>query len=337
MKPTVAFYTHLTVDYPDLLAEFRSRREEVRLLLVAESGVEHPGAKTVDLKTALAEAEVLVAPPLSREELDRTEKLKLHIIPFAGVNRAPLSWYREHNVLLASSHGNAPAVAERAVALALAAAGRIVEFDRDLRRGEWHRNRSESNPFDFWRSLRGAKTTILGAGAIGRESARLLRPLVGSITAVRRSPRTETPEPFDRVTTNIGEGMTGTGLVIAALPLTTETRGILRRNHFDAADRPVFVNVSRAEIIEEETLFALLTEKIVSAAGLDVWYRYPDPFWGPQVPNRFSQLDNVVLSPHAGSHAEEGKVGQLRGALTILAEYLSTGGVAERVRPEVGY
>jgi phosphoglycerate dehydrogenase-like enzyme len=284
-------------------------------------------------------AEVLVAPPLTEAQLEKAHRLRLHVIPFAGVDRVPLSWYRERGIALASSHGNAPVVAERAVALAYAAAGRVVEFDGDLRRGLWHRNRSSSRPFDFWHSLRGVPTALLGAGAIAKECARLLRPLVGEIRALSRSSSGRNPEPFDSVTTDLTVAVRGAGLIIAALPLTTETRGLLGRRHFQAAENPVFVNVSRAAIVEEKTLFSVLSEGIVSAAGLDVWYRYPDPFWAEQMPSHlpFEELPNVVLSPHAASHAEEGKLGQFQGALRIVDRYLRDGSLPDGVDVEQGY
>lgn len=330
MGVTVLFRSHLTEDYPELLDRFAT---------------DHPGHRIVELtrdpswEERLSEAEVLVAPPLEKSQLEKARRLRLHIIPFAGVDRVPLGWYRERGVTLASSHGNAPTVAERAVALAYAAAGRVVEFDRDLRRGLWHRNRSSGRPFDHWYSLRGAPAAILGAGAIGREIARLLRPLLGEIRALRRSSTGTTPPPFDRVTTDPAEAVRDARLIVAALPLTSETRGMLRRSHFEAAEKPVFVNVSRAAIVEEETLFSLLSERIVSAAGLDVWYRYPDPFWAEQMPSHlpFEELPNVVLSPHAASHAEEGKIGQFQGALEILDRYLREGTLPDGVDFERGY
>lgn len=330
MGATLLFRTHLTKDYPQLLSRFRESHPEAEILELSEDS---------RLEEHLPAADVLVSAPVTEETLDRAEKLKLHIIPFAGVNRAPLHWYRERGVMLASSHGNAPTVAERAVALALAAAGRVVEFDQDLRHGLWHRNRAAGRPFDLWRSLSGAKTAFLGAGAIAEECARLLRPLVGRITAFRRSSTGRTPEPFDGVTTDLAEAVDGAQLIIAALPLTKETRGILRTEHFRAADYPVFVNVSRAEIVQEQLLFSALTEGIVSAAGLDVWYRYPDPFWSRELPSDlpFSELTNVVLSPHAGSHAEEGKIGQLRGAMELLDRYLAGEPVPGRVDLQRGY
>ena len=330
MDVTVLFRTHLTEDYPELLNSFAA---------------EHPGIGIEALpedpswEARLPEAEVLVAPPLKESQLQKAPRLRLHIIPFAGVDRVPLGWYREHGVTLASSHGNAPIVAERAAALAYAAAGRVVEFDRDLRRGLWHRNRSSGRPFDFWHSLRGAPAAFLGAGAIAQEIARLLRPLLGEIRALRRSSIGTTPPLFDTVTTDLTEAVRDTRLIVAALPLTSETRGLLRRSHLEAAAKPVFVNVSRAAIVEEETLFSVLNEGIVSAAGLDVWYRYPDPFWAEQMRSHlpFDELPNVVLSPHAASHAEEGKIGQLQDTLKILDRYLRDGGLSDGVDFKRGY
>ncbi|MCG8479773.1 MAG: hypothetical protein MI724_11800, partial [Spirochaetales bacterium] len=285
--------------------------------------------------------------------------LRAHVVPFAGANRAPLEWYANNAVLLAVSHGNAPAVAERAVALMYAAAGRVVEFDRDLRVGRWHRRNDDVRPFDYWRSLTAARIAVLGAGAIGRRIAELVSPLARSVDPSigrgeivgfrRRSPvasdgGTEQGgrDLFDRVTSDLSTAVTNADVLFLALPLTDKTRGIVTRNLLARTDRAVLVNVGRAELIDEDDLYTALTDGTLSAAGLDVWYRSPTPFWreGPAAmpsTQAFHELANVVLSPHAASHCEAGKRGQLRGALAHLEEYLSTGGIAGAVDIERGY
>ena len=333
----VLFNFHLALEFPDQI-ESRSGLSAPLPGQDTEIRIAHDDAEFLEL---LPQSDVLIAAPQPREVLDRAGRLRLHIIPFAGANRAPLEWYREHGVLLASSHGNAPVVAERAVALASAAAGRVAEFDRDLRQGRWHRRNDPVRPFDYWRSLAGAPTAILGTGAIGGRIAELVAPLVGQIIGYRRSP-TPAGGPITRTVTSIREAIAGAAIVFVALPLTDETRGVLTRDLLSTTDRAVLVNVSRAETIPEEDLYRALTDGTLHSAGLDVWYRYPHPHWaeGPDaMPSSlpFQELPNVVLSPHAGSHTQSGKRGQLAGALDILEEYLKTGRVTGEIDFNRGY
>lgn len=355
----VLIHSHLAFEFPNELTKF-TRYAPGATVEVAED--------EEAFLDRIGDAEVIVTGPVDRDVLESAKKVKLHVVPFAGVNRAPLAWYADHGVLLASSHGNAQAVAERAVALAFAAAGRVAEFDRDLRAGRWHRRRDERQPFDYWRSLTGSRIAILGTGAIGSRIATLLQPVAEELRGFRRrapesvtespagtqnivtgedpdaleEPRRHPTELFDRLETNLEAAIAGVDLVIVALPLTESTRGVVTYDLLQSGNNAVLVNVSRAEIIPEDDLYTALTDGTLYAAGLDVWYRYPSPFWneGPaELPSKlpFHTLDNVVLSPHAGSHSRAGKRGQLIGALAHVEEYFKTGAVRDAVDTKKGY
>ena len=59
------------------------------------------------------------------------------------------------------------------------------------------------------------------------------------------------------------------------------------------------INVSRAEIVEEDALYEALAQRSIAGAALDVWYRYPrQP--GPAAPatRPFHELPNVLMTPH---------------------------------------
>ncbi len=351
----VLFFYHLAREFPEEIARIEARFPEIDFV-VADTDEEFSARVTT--------SEVIVAPPQPRSVLERTivngaATLRVHIVPFAGVNRAPLEWYAANAVALAVSHGNAAVVGERAVALMYAAAGRVVEFDRDLRVGRWHRRNDDVRPFDYWRSLTASRIVVLGTGAIGRRIAELTAPLARSVaraggrgeivgfrrggaTAPRGNGGLTDDRIFDRVTSDLATAAANADVLFLALPLTGETRGIVTRDLLAGTNRAVLVNIGRAELIDEDDLFAALTDGTLSSAGLDVWYRSPKPFWneGPEaMPSTrpFHELANVVLSPHAASHCEEGKRGQLLGALTSLEEYLSTGRVAGAVDIERGY
>ena len=376
-EPVILFHYHLAQEFPAEL-------ERMHQLFPDHHFVVAHGEE--EFHHQLPTAQVIIAPPQPATVLDRAASLRAHIVPFAGVNRVPVSWYIEHEVLLASSHGNADAVAERAVALMYAAAGRIVEFDHDLRQGRWHRRQDPVQPFDYWRSLTGSRVAVLGTGAIGCRIAALVAPLVGGHPMAgsaadnsvnpgidgeivgfnrgnsapgeenRPASRIVTAESgaagemearhperaFGRLTTNLPTAIAGADVVFVALPLTTRTRGILTHDLLQATNQATLVNVSRAEIIPEDQLYQALTDSTLYAAGLDVWYRHPEPFWdeGPQsIPGTqpFHTLSNVVLSPHAASHSRRGKQAQFRGALSHLEEYLKTGTLSRTVDMRRGY
>ena len=58
------------------------------------------------------------------------------------------------------------------------------------------------------------------------------------------------------------------------------------------------INTSRPELIDYKFLYLMLKNKKIKGAALDVFYN--EPYKG-----KFSNLNNVILTPHIGSYASE--------------------------------
>src|SRR5919204_669390 len=64
--------------------------------------------------------------------------------------------------------------------------------------------------------------------------------------------------------------------LVVALPATATTRGLIGEGQLALMKRTaVLVNVARAEIVDERALYHALAGRLIAAAALDVWYRYP--------------------------------------------------------------
>jgi phosphoglycerate dehydrogenase-like enzyme len=128
-------------------------------------------------------------------------------------------------------------------------------------------------------------------------------------------------------------------LVFVALPLTPESTGLIGRRELGRLSGGILVNVSRGEIVDEEALYQALSTGTLRAAGLDVWWHNPRSFTQRTLPSAlpFHELPNVVLSPHAGSHAVEGKRLQLEGTIESIDAYIRTGTPLSLVNLEAGY
>jgi phosphoglycerate dehydrogenase-like enzyme len=119
--------------------------------------------------------------------------------------------------------------------------------------------------------------------------------------------------------------------LLIACPLDATTRGMigaeqLRRMKPGA----LLVNVSRAEIVDEEALWTALRDGWIGGAVLDVWYRYPaEPGltgYGSTFP--FHQLPNVVTTPHYSAWTQP----MIERRMLRIAENLDR--VAEGRRPD---
>jgi phosphoglycerate dehydrogenase-like enzyme len=90
------------------------------------------------------------------------------------------------------------------------------------------------------------------------------------------------------------------------------------------------VNVSRAEIVDEDALYEVLAQRSIAGAALDVWYRYPrQP--GPAAPatRPFHDLPNVLMTPHVSGWTD----GMLEARAKLIAENIRR--VAQGESPRV--
>jgi phosphoglycerate dehydrogenase-like enzyme len=93
-----------------------------------------------------------------------------------------------------------------------------------------------------------------------------------------------------------------------ACPLTDDTRGMLGGAELALMKRTASViNIGRAQIIEEESLFRALESRQLAGATLDVWYDYPREGAGDVKPSRFPfyRLPTVHCTAHSSGWSGE--------------------------------
>ncbi|NQT59446.1 MAG: hydroxyacid dehydrogenase [Bacteroidetes bacterium] len=312
----ILFYSHLVSEFGELVEPLKEAYPE-HTFVFAKNKEQY--------RAELHHTEVLIYGNLSPEDAELAPNLKLLIVPFTGIAHLDPGFFKKQGILVANSPGNGPTVAERALALAMATCGRLVEFHNDMAAGNWHRTGDPQKPFDYWFSMLGKRVSILGTGDIGQGVARLLQGFDCRIMGFRKGK--DLPEYFDSVTTSVDEALEFAEILFVVLPLNPETDNLINQSNIDKLRGKIMVNVSRGSIVNEEALYNSLANGEMRGAGIDVWYDYPSKkrpqTTGSEYP--FHKLPNVVMSPHAGSHAPEGKMGQLKGALLALETYLKNG------------
>ena len=206
-----------------------------------------------------------------------------------GVNNVDLAAAAERNVVVANTPDVLTrATAELAVGLMLALLRRIAEGDRFVRRREPWRFSLE---FMLGSGLAGKRLLVVGAGRIGRETARLAEAFGAEPRLAGRG---------DDLHELLGEA----DVVSLHVPLTDETHHLVDAAAL-AAMRPgaVLVNTARGPIVDERALVAALAAGTIAGAALDVYEREPE------VEEGLLALENVVLTPHLGSATRAAREG----------------------------
>ncbi len=286
--------------------------------------------------------EMLVCGRPEREMLD-VPSLRWLVIPWAGLPASIRELLEEFpHLAVHNIHHNAPAAAELAVGLLLAAAKRIVRADRNLRKGDWTIRYSPENAM----LISGSRILVVGMGEIGRRVARTCIAMEANVVGIARHVKPgEVREGAPVLPPSALDGqLVEANAVVLSLPLTDETRGIMDADRLSSMrQRAVLVNVGRGTLVEEKALYEALRDGVIGAAGIDVWYSYPrgaesrtgtDPSDFP-----FGKLDNVVMSPHRGGAMNVAELESRRvHYLGRLIEAAAAGKpVPHSVDPELGY
>jgi phosphoglycerate dehydrogenase-like enzyme len=185
-------------------------------------------------------------------------------------------------------------VADHAVALVLALA-RGLHHARDAQRERrWERQRLET--------LRGRRALVIGWGGIGKAIAERLRAFGVEVEGVRR--RIAETQTVDGFLVHSPAGwrarLPRADILVAALPLTHETRGLVGAAELSAL-RPgaLAVNVGRAQTVEEGAVLAALRDGRLGGAALDVLDDEP-----PSPAHEAWIEKNLLLTPHVARSPE---------------------------------
>lgn len=206
------------------------------------------------------------------------------------------------------------ATAEFTWALILAAARRVSEGERLLRRGDWN---GWALDFMLGMELRGKQLGVVGMGRIGRAVA-AKAPAFG-MRAVYAEQAGGAPAGVDHATqVSLDELLVSSDVVTLHVPLTPATRHVIDKRALARMKRTaILVNTARGPVVDEEALAWALEERLIAAAALDVYEREP------AVHPKLLQFENVVLAPHLGSATRETRTAMAELAVGNVLAVLS--------------
>lgn len=180
-------------------------------------------------------------------------------------------------------------IAEHVVMVLLMLLRRMPEYERMCAEREWRR----LSPI---RSVQGLRTTVVGTGNVGTETAKRLRALGASVRGVRRDKSKGGHPAFEGVFAmeEIDSLLPETDALILCLPGTRETRRAVDRTRLALLPQGSYlVNMGRGPAVDPEALLEALQSGHLAGAALDVT--------DPEPPTEDSPLwtqPNLILTPH---------------------------------------
>jgi phosphoglycerate dehydrogenase-like enzyme len=250
-----------------------------------------------DATRAIADAEIVFG-RLSRETFLAAKKLRWIQSHGAGVEFVgSIPELIASDVTVTNTRGgHAATIAEHTIGMLISLARGFQSLDAAQREAKWLR------PLGFEPvGLAGRTMGIIGLGNIGRAIAKRAHAFEMTVIAVDA---VDAPAPdyvaarwgLDRLPELLGRS----DVVVVAVPLTAETRGMLGPAQFAQMKEGAFLlAISRGGIVDERSLASALKEGRLAGAGLDVQSREPlpadDPLW---------QAPRLLLTPHCSGMSE---------------------------------
>ncbi|MCR5865144.1 MAG: D-2-hydroxyacid dehydrogenase family protein [Aquincola tertiaricarbonis] len=257
------------------------------------------------LSVRLRDADVLVLirerTAFPRQLLEKLPKLKLISQTGKVGSHIDVEACTRLGIAVAEGTGSPVAPAELTWALIMAAMRRLPQYIGNLKHGAWQQSglKAAGMPpnFGVGQVLRGKTLGIWGYGRIGQLVAGFGRAFGMQVLVWGREPSLERARADGLATAVSKESFFETCDVLTVhLRLNDATRGIVTLEDLSRMKpTSLFVNTSRAELVEENALVSGLNKGRPGLAAVDVFESEPILQGHPLL-----RLENAVCTPHIG-------------------------------------
>ena len=266
--------------------------------------------------------------PVDKNMIDIAKNLK--VIGCYGVGYDAVDWKYATEVGIPIIHTPQAVMdptAEMAIALMMDVMRGVSRYDREIRSGSWNAPLFPK----VNKGLNGSTLGIVGFGRIGKAVSVKARGLGMNVVYFNRHRASEEVEKEYGVTYMPFEELIATcDCVSLNAPYFQENHHLFNAETF-AKMKPsaYFVNTSRGKLVDEEAMCQALKDGVIAGAGLDVFESEPHPFPG------LLDLENVVLTPHAGTLTRQGRINTLHEAMDGLIGVINGERPVNTVNPSV--
>lgn len=232
--------------------------------------------------------------PLTKKVIDALPNLKCISRVGVGVDNVDLDFAKKKGIIVVNTpNGPTRAVAELAVGLAFSLLRKIPQAHKDTKERKWQK---------YTGNLILNKTIgVVGLGRIGKTVAQLFRSIGNPVIGFDLYPdQTWANENQVRIV-KLNELLAKSDIVSLHIPGDGDSPLLDKTNLALMKKDSWLINLARGGVVNEEDLYKLLSENKIKGAAIDVFEN--EPYDG-----KLCDLDNVILTPHLGSYAAEGKL-----------------------------
>jgi len=238
--------------------------------------------------------------PLFSDILSKCNHLKIVGRHGVGYDSVDLKYLNENKIPLAiTGTSNAVSVAEHVLMMFLSSARRTIFADKLVKDGKFSDKTLVKNTYELFQK----NILIIGFGRIGKALAKRCLAFEAKVFVYDPFVEKTVIEESQCHYIDFKEGLSLADFITLHLPLSEKTMNLISHNEFNLMKKNcILVNTSRGGIVNQDALINALNNKLIFAAGLDVFL--PEP---PEKNDPILVTENLIFSPHNSALTLEGR------------------------------
>jgi len=233
--------------------------------------------------------------PLTKKVMDALPKLKCISRVGVGMDNVDLDYAKQKGIMVVNTpDGPTRGVAELTLGMTMSLLRKIPQADAALKNRQW---KKQIGNLIFEKQI-----GIIGLGRIGKTVAGLFRGIGNPVVGFDLYPDKKWAAE-NHVSLNSFENVLKMAdITTLHIPGNKDKSPVIGSKELSMMKKGAFIiNISRGGVVDEDALYSALKDGHLAGAAIDVFIK--EPYNGP-----LCDLDNVVLTPHLGSYASEGKL-----------------------------
>jgi D-3-phosphoglycerate dehydrogenase len=233
--------------------------------------------------------------PLTQRVMDALPNLKCISRVGIGMDSVDLNYAAKKGIIVKNTpDGPTRAVAELTLAMTLSLLRKIPQAHYDLKNKAWKKQ--------VGNLILNKTIGVIGLGRIGKLVSQLFRGIGNPVIGYDPYADEAWASKHGVDLMDMETLLTKADILTIHVPANEDGSAVIGTSEIDLMKPGAFlINISRGGIVDEDALYNALAGKKLTGAAIDVFST--EPYSGP-----LCDLDNVVLTPHLGSYAEEGKL-----------------------------
>lgn len=288
--------------------------------------VAYDGTAQEEVAERIADADIILINKIkiNKDSLQLAKKLKLVCIFATGYDNINLDDCREKNIAVCNVKGySTHSVAQLTVLMALTLIEKIGDYTDFVKSGSYTESGIANRLIPINHELYGKTWGIVGAGAIGKQVAKVAEAFGCNVLAFKRTP----DESLNCVA--LDELLKKSDIISLHTPLNDGTKNLISERELEMMKSDaILINVARGAVTDENAVADAVLDGKIGGFATDVYS--VEPFAADHPMARIVNCKNVMLTPHMAWGALEARVRCLDEIVQNIESFLN-GGKRNRV------